>query len=147
MSNLNTGDSSFGEVDSWQDVMGRGSTTTITNANGITPQIVNNDTTNNPISLDINDTTTGVTLDVRSTSTSKVGQMAILIDSSTSAGNQTFLLRSSRTGGAAGMLLDMNGGANALKVDHDSNGFIPSCLLYTSPSPRDATLSRMPSSA
>ena len=24
---------------------------------------------------------------------------------------------------------------------------IPSCLLYTSPSPRDATLSRMPSSA
>ena len=27
------------------------------------------------------------------------------------------------------------------------NGKIPSCLLYTSPSPRDATLSRMPSSA
>ena len=27
----------------------------------------------------------------------------------------------------------------------DSNGY--SCLLYTSPSPRDATLSRMPSSA
>ena len=26
-------------------------------------------------------------------------------------------------------------------------GLIPSCLLYTSPSPRDATLSRMPSSA
>ena len=25
--------------------------------------------------------------------------------------------------------------------------YIPSCLLYTSPSPRDATLSRMPSSA
>ena len=24
---------------------------------------------------------------------------------------------------------------------------VPSCLLYTSPSPRDATLSRMPSSA
>ena len=28
-----------------------------------------------------------------------------------------------------------------------NNGFIHTCLLYTSPSPRDATLSRMPSSA
>ena len=27
------------------------------------------------------------------------------------------------------------------------SALIPSCLLYTSPSPRDATLSRMPSSA
>ena len=37
--------------------------------------------------------------------------------------------------------------ANNLSVDADGcdNGFI--CLLYTSPSPRDATLSRMPSSA
>ena len=30
---------------------------------------------------------------------------------------------------------------------HDDNGNRGSCLLYTSPSPRDATLSRMPSSA
>ena len=30
-------------------------------------------------------------------------------------------------------------------VDYDNDGKI--CLLYTSPSPRDATLSRMPSSA
>ena len=29
----------------------------------------------------------------------------------------------------------------------ESLGFLWSCLLYTSPSPRDATLSRMPSSA
>ena len=29
----------------------------------------------------------------------------------------------------------------------DSNNVLDSCLLYTSPSPRDATLSRMPSSA
>ena len=28
-----------------------------------------------------------------------------------------------------------------------TNGYIGTCLLYTSPSPRDATLSRMPSSA
>ena len=29
----------------------------------------------------------------------------------------------------------------------DPNAMVKSCLLYTSPSPRDATLSRMPSSA
>ena len=32
-------------------------------------------------------------------------------------------------------------------VDCDSDALIYLCLLYTSPSPRDATLSRMPSSA
>ena len=32
--------------------------------------------------------------------------------------------------------------------DFQANGALPlACLLYTSPSPRDATLSRMPSSA
>ena len=31
-------------------------------------------------------------------------------------------------------------------LDYDGDGIL-SCLLYTSPSPRDATLSRMPSSA
>ena len=46
----------------------------------------------------------------------------------------------------AGLVL----GARVQKID--DNGFVtfslsPSCLLYTSPSPRDATLSRMPSSA
>ena len=35
-----------------------------------------------------------------------------------------------------------------LKNDYELTGFNDnSCLLYTSPSPRDATLSRMPSSA
>ena len=34
---------------------------------------------------------------------------------------------------------------NSLQGDYD--GLNSSCLLYTSPSPRDATLSRMPSSA
>ena len=37
---------------------------------------------------------------------------------------------------------DSNKDENCLIVDD-----IKSCLLYTSPSPRDATLSRMPSSA
>ena len=36
----------------------------------------------------------------------------------------------------------------ALPEKHGGSGFdILTCLLYTSPSPRDATLSRMPSSA
>ena len=33
------------------------------------------------------------------------------------------------------------------KKDIDGEGVLEVCLLYTSPSPRDATLSRMPSSA
>ena len=39
--------------------------------------------------------------------------------------------------------------ANALDVDFidDKNGFLVGCLLYTSPSPRDLSTSRMPSSA
>ena len=40
-------------------------------------------------------------------------------------------------------------GAVEIRVDenHRSGAIIKLCLLYTSPSPRDATLSRMPSSA
>ena len=33
------------------------------------------------------------------------------------------------------------------KARGQATGYATSCLLYTSPSPRDATLSRMPSSA
>ena len=32
-------------------------------------------------------------------------------------------------------------------IDKSSDEYFKGCLLYTSPSPRDATLSRMPSSA
>ena len=35
----------------------------------------------------------------------------------------------------------------ATLVNWETNRFLKRCLLYTSPSPRDATLSRMPSSA
>ena len=34
-----------------------------------------------------------------------------------------------------------------LTIDKDVGASLKTCLLYTSPSPRDATLSRMPSSA
>ena len=40
-------------------------------------------------------------------------------------------------------VLDLFAGTGSLTVEALSRG----CLLYTSPSPRDATLSRMPSSA
>ena len=36
---------------------------------------------------------------------------------------------------------------NTLALPSARGGLLSSCLLYTSPSPRDATLSRMPSSA
>ena len=36
---------------------------------------------------------------------------------------------------------------NSMKPDETGRGRIWSCLLYTSPSPRDGLLSRMPSSA
>ena len=38
---------------------------------------------------------------------------------------------------------EITSGTNTTNVDNNNN----TCLLYTSPSPRDATLSRMPSSA
>ena len=38
-------------------------------------------------------------------------------------------------------------GTEVLVADIPSLEYLPVCLLYTSPSPRDATLSRMPSSA
>ena len=39
------------------------------------------------------------------------------------------------------------GGRIILRHSQFESGYNISCLLYTSPSPRDATLSRMPSSA
>ena len=37
--------------------------------------------------------------------------------------------------------------SDIVKYEYSANTLISTCLLYTSPSPRDATLSRMPSSA
>ena len=44
------------------------------------------------------------------------------------------------------MIRFINGIADVVNSDPDMDGLL-SCLLYTSPSPRDSTLSRMPSSA
>ena len=44
-------------------------------------------------------------------------------------------------------LIRKDGGPNYFETDFLKNTFYYRCLLYTSPSPRDATLSRMPSSA
>ena len=41
----------------------------------------------------------------------------------------------------------VDGPVSAEVVAQDAAGMLKDCLLYTSPSPRDATLSRMPSSA
>ena len=46
-----------------------------------------------------------------------------------------------------GMLLVLKGGVAISRFDGLGNTSYITCLLYTSPSPRDATLSRMPSSA
>ena len=44
-------------------------------------------------------------------------------------------------------MTDLNEGDTILKYGHDIGKVVKSCLLYTSPSPRDGLLSRMPSSA
>ena len=43
--------------------------------------------------------------------------------------------------------LSYESGMNQRYILTENKGNLNSCLLYTSPSPRDATLSRMPSSA
>ena len=42
---------------------------------------------------------------------------------------------------------DRPGDHNGMSAGRGAEAYPMSCLLYTSPSPRDATLSRMPSSA
>ena len=53
-----------------------------------------------------------------------------------------FATSTGKTEDVADRLKELLPGAEAKDVDN-----LGSCLLYTSPSPRDATLSRMPSSA
>ena len=50
-------------------------------------------------------------------------------------------------GNRCGLATLANDGKTLIPYGGTALGYISSCLLYTSPSPRDATLSRMPSSA
>ena len=51
------------------------------------------------------------------------------------------------TGGVTDSAKNVTGGVSDGVTDRVSGSLPGGCLLYTSPSPRDATLSRMPSSA
>ena len=51
------------------------------------------------------------------------------------------------TDGLKAHLKTLSGVSTNSRVHHNKTSFDEACLLYTSPSPRDATLSRMPSSA
>ena len=59
-------------------------------------------------------------------------------------GELEFLDVSTSSRGEASMLLSFQNWDSLHFLEHVDDG---TCLLYTSPSPRDATLSRMPSSA
>ena len=72
--------------------------------------------------------------------TATVGKFAHYVTSS-SSGTDILTLGNGSTGQVKYFALVSDGGANARITPSGT------CLLYTSPSPRDATLSRMPSSA
>ena len=50
-------------------------------------------------------------------------------------------------GETSGIYVTLEQGKDSLRAHMSNMGMNVDCLLYTSPSPRDATLSRMPSSA
>ena len=75
--------------------------------------------------------------------TGAVGQEFInIVETRYPKANNLRLLASERS---AGKIISVNG--KDLKVEETTEESFKGCLLYTSPSPRDATLSRMPSSA
>ena len=59
---------------------------------------------------------------------------------------QTVQLKRSATAGAIPSTSDLSLGELAINT-YDGKAYIKNCLLYTSPSPRDLSTSRMPSSA
>ena len=74
------------------------------------------------------------------------GAVGVAGDLSTRQGAETFIEASTAALGGIDILITNAGGpppGNFGETDIEAY----SCLLYTSPSPRDATLSRMPSSA
>ena len=81
------------------------------------------------------------------TSSGSVNALAGMKDAKGYASSNDDLFCSGQAG-MMGVALDPNFNKNRrIYVASTSNKYHGSCLLYTSPSPRDATLSRMPSSA
>ena len=75
------------------------------------------------------------------------GKVAVITGAASGMGAATAHLFASE--GARVLVTDMDNekGQHVAAELGDSGDFFHVCLLYTSPSPRDATLSRMPSSA
>ena len=69
--------------------------------------------------------------------------MAVSFDLS----NHTALVTGATGGIGASIARTLHGAGANLVISGTRQAALDSCLLYTSPSPRDATLSRMPSSA
>ena len=68
----------------------------------------------------------------------------LIIDDTIQEDNKTFIITLTLL--MSGVVVDLNTSTIEITiVDDDTHS--EDCLLYTSPSPRDATLSRMPSSA
>ena len=59
--------------------------------------------------------------------------------------NRTLKRPMFKMGGSAGT--GITSGLDKPRQQYNEAGFVKPCLLYTSPSPRDGLLSRMPSSA
>ena len=91
--------------------------------------------------------TTGV-VDVAMTSGSDV--TLLLSDGATSNGKNIYLKLTGTMTANISLIIPASttgGTATRVSVIQDRNQTHPTCLLYTSPSPRDGLLSRMPSSA
>ena len=61
--------------------------------------------------------------------------------------NKNFANTASRISAIASSVMDLHVKIALQEVDREKRRLISGCLLYTSPSPRDRTRSRMPSSA
>ena len=76
----------------------------------------------------------------------------VIVESPTKARTiRGFLPRTFRVEASMGHVRDLPNNASEIPASHKAEKWaktgVNTCLLYTSPSPRDATLSRMPSSA
>ena len=81
-----------------------------------------------------------------SPSSLRQGELAYSYSSGT-GGNKLYIGTGTEDSTGAAASIDQIGGKYFTDLLDHTPGTLTACLLYTSPSPRDATLSRMPSSA